>query len=91
MVGRYSVFISKKAGKFLSTKVDRKLKRKILDEILDLEDFPFLSMPHDMAKIKGRENYYRFRSGKIRIIFRIEKSDRNIFVEKIEFRGSAYK
>ncbi|GBE18854.1 hypothetical protein BMS3Abin16_01463 [archaeon BMS3Abin16] len=90
-MGRYSVLISKKADKFLSSKIDKKIKRKILDEILDLEDFPFLALSHDMAKIKGRDNYYRFRIGSVRIIFRIEKSDRKIFIEKIDLRGSAYK
>lgn len=88
---RYSVFISRRADKFLSLKTDGKLKEKILDEISDLRNFPFLTTPHDLAKIKGRQGYYRLRVRDVRIIFRIEKPSRTIYVEKIDYRGSVYK
>ena len=35
--------------------------------------------------------YYRLRKGKVRIIFEIDKIERALFVEKIDFRGDVYK
>ena len=90
-MSKYSIFISRRAYEFLNQKVDEALKVKILKEISDLKNFPFLSIPHDMAKLKGRKNYYRFRIGDVRIIFRIDKPLRKIYVEKIDYRKSAYK
>ncbi len=62
-----------------------------MEEIADLENFPFLSIQHDMAKIKGEKNLYRFRVGNSRIIFRVDKFARKIYVETISQRKSAYK
>ena len=90
-MARYEILISKRAYRFLNERVDREIKEKILDEIADLENFPFLVRSHDMAKLKGKRNYYRFRVGQLRIIFRIDKPSRKIYVEKIDYRKSAYK
>lgn len=89
-MSKYEILISKKAYKFLTEKIDEKLKEKILDEISDLENFPFLLKPHDMAKLKAKKNYYRFRVGELRIIFRIDKASKKIYVEKIDYRKSIY-
>jgi len=90
-MARYEILISKRACRFLNERVDRETKGKILDEVADLENFPFLSRPHDMAKLKGKKNYYRFRVGQLRIIFRIDKPSKKIYVEKIDYRKSVYK
>ncbi len=46
----------------------------------------------DLKKLEGEwEGYYRIRKGKIRIIFSINKTDKVLFVEKIDFRGDVYK
>ena len=66
-------------------------EKKILNEIDDLKNFPFLSIQHDMAKIRGKKNLYRFRIGNIRIIFRVDKVARKIYVEIISQRKTAYK
>lgn len=87
---RYRVLLSKKSYKFLS-EVDRELRLRIIREISDLENFPFLSMLHDLAKLKGEENYYRLRVGDFRIIFKIDKPARTIYVEKIGYRKAIYK
>ena len=42
----------------------------------------------DLKKLVGDwEGYYRLRKGKLRIIFELNKNERVLFVEKIDFRG----
>jgi len=46
----------------------------------------------DVKKLKGEwKGYFRIRKGRLRIIFSIETSHRSIYVERIDFRGDAYK
>lgn len=46
----------------------------------------------DLKKLSGEwEGYYRLRKGKLRIIFEPSKTDKVLFVEKIDFRGDVYK
>jgi mRNA interferase RelE/StbE len=46
----------------------------------------------DLKKLDGDwEGYYRVRKQKIRIIFEIHKTEKIIYVEKVDFRGSVYK
>ncbi len=46
----------------------------------------------DLKKLGGNwEGYYRLRKGKLRIIFEVNKIDKVLFVEKIDFRGDIYK
>lgn len=47
-------------------------------------------MPHDLAKLKGKENYYRLRVGDIRILFKIDKQIKTVCVEKIGHRKRIY-
>ena len=35
--------------------MDEKLRRRIIEEISDLENFPFLTKPYDIAKLKGEK------------------------------------
>jgi mRNA interferase RelE/StbE len=86
---RYRVLLSKKADKFLG-EVSRELGLKVIKEISDLQNFPFLIIHHDLAKLKGRENYYRIRVGDVRVIFRIDKSSKTIYIEKIGYREAVY-
>ena len=71
--------------KFLEN-LDSKRRLEIIEEIEDLENYPFFIKPHDLAKLKGIKNYYRIRIEDIRIIFRIDKENRNIYIEKISYR-----
>jgi mRNA interferase RelE/StbE len=88
-MARYRVLLSRKADKFLG-EVNRELGLKVMKEISDLQNFPFLTMHHDLAKLKGRENYYRIRVGDLRVIFKIDKSSRTIHIEKIGQREAVY-
>lgn len=46
----------------------------------------------DLKKLEGDwAGYYRLRKGKFRIIFEVNKTQKILFVEKIDFRGDVYK
>jgi len=87
---KYRILVSKRADKFIS-EVDEKTRYRIIEEIVDLENFPFFTKIHDIAKLKGIENHFRIRIGKIRIVFKVDKDRRIIYIEKIEYRGRVYK
>ena len=72
------------------SKLDGKVRPQILIQLSDLQNFPFLTMPHDLAKLKGKENYYRLRVGDIRILFKIDKQIKTVCVEKIGHRKRIY-
>jgi len=52
-VTRYKVIVSSRADKFIS-ELNEKLRHKIIEEISDLENFPFCTKPHDIAKLKRK-------------------------------------
>jgi len=46
----------------------------------------------DLKKLAGDWiSYYRLRKGKLRIIFKVKKAVKTLFVEKVDFRGDVYK
>lgn len=46
----------------------------------------------DVKKLKGEwKGYFRIRKGRLRIIFSLDTSHRSIYVERVDFRGDAYK
>lgn len=46
----------------------------------------------DIKRLSGKwKGFYRIRKGKIRIIFSINFHARDVFVDTIDYRGSAYK
>lgn len=46
----------------------------------------------DVKKLTGDwTGYYRLRKGKIRIIFSLNKSEKSLYVEKIDYREDVYK
>ena len=45
----------------------------------------------DLKRLTGKwAGYYRARVGKIRVIFSIDFEERNVFIEIVDNRGSAY-
>lgn len=86
---RYRILISRRADKFLYS-LQIELRRRILEEITDFENFPFLITHHDLAKLRGKEGYYRLRVGEVRVILKIDKKTRTVIVEKISYRERAY-
>jgi mRNA-degrading endonuclease RelE of RelBE toxin-antitoxin system len=51
---------------------------------------PFFTAPHDLAKLKGRKGYYRIRIGELRIIFKVDKEPKKIYIEEIGYRKKIY-
>jgi mRNA interferase RelE/StbE len=46
----------------------------------------------DLKKLVGEwDGYYRLRKGRLRIIFELNKIDKVLFVDRIDFRGDVYK
>ncbi|MFQ5823416.1 MAG: type II toxin-antitoxin system RelE/ParE family toxin, partial [bacterium] len=46
----------------------------------------------DLKKMKGDwKDFFRIRTGKMRIIFKTDFDHRKIFVDRIDFRGDVYK
>ena len=46
----------------------------------------------NLKKLVGNwEGYYRIRIGKMRLIFKVHKENKEIFVEKVDYRGDVYK
>ncbi len=88
MVYENEIKIHKDCIKFLK-KLEPKLKEKVKTVISSLVAFPLVKL--DVVKLRGFENVFRARVGKVRILFEYEKSKRRIWVRKIEFRGRCYK
>jgi len=87
---KWTIHYSKEAKKFMEEhnivyEVREELKnflRKLRGEKINV----------DVKKLKGNwEGYYRLRKGKLRIIFEVNKDNKSIYVERIDFRGEVYK
>ncbi len=83
---KFQVELSSKAFQALS-KLDKINKTRIFKKLKSLEETPF---PVGSLKMEGEENVYRLRSGDIRILYKLLKSEKVILIFKIEKRGKAY-
>jgi mRNA interferase RelE/StbE len=46
----------------------------------------------DAKKLRGGwKGFFRIRKGKLRIIFSLDTAGRSIYIERVDFRGDAYK
>jgi mRNA-degrading endonuclease RelE of RelBE toxin-antitoxin system len=81
----YRIFFHSKADKFLDN-LDGKTKRRLLESILYLENFPEFDTNLDIVKIEGQKDFYRLRIGRIRTMFAVDKTAKTIIVLKISQR-----
>lgn len=45
----------------------------------------------DLKKLKGKwDGFLRIRKGNIRIILKVFKKEKRVFVERVDFRGNVY-
>lgn len=86
---KYHVSVAKKAQKFLDN-LNSKERSRVIVHLKGLADYPFFDNSLDIIKLRGEENFYRIRIGKIRVIFEVEKQSASILMRKISYRESAY-
>lgn len=82
----FHVELGSKAFQALS-KLDKINRTRVIKKIKSLEETPF---PVGSLKMEGEENVYRLRSGDMRILYKLLKSEKVIIIFKIEKRGKAY-
>ena len=60
-----------------------------LGKVLAVKPVP--AQEYDIVKLEGTEGTYRIRIGDIRIVYRVYWELQHIDIQKIEWRGRAYK
>ena len=88
---KYRVIAHRRVHRFISDLKDEKLKSMIKDAIIKLENYPITLREMDVEKIKGLEKTFRIRIRKYRIIFRVNKTEKTIYVTHTEARKRVYK
>jgi mRNA interferase RelE/StbE len=72
---------------------EHKLQEKVREEFKRF--FAAMNMgkaPSNLRELEGKwAGYYRLRKGKIRIVFHLDKTEKALYVERIDFRGNVYK
>lgn len=83
----YNLYLSHKSSKFLD-KLNSSLRRTVKEKIELLKNYPNLNL--DIKKMKGMDNVYRVRIGKIRFLFDVDNDDYSITIVDINVRGNIY-
>jgi len=90
------IILSKNAVKFLDSCIvkDReRIKKKVrvlFEAINQQSSIPFKEL--DIKKLKGDwKGFLRMRIGKVRVIFRVDRIDKEIIIYEIDYRGNLYK
>lgn len=86
---KYRVILSKRAFKFLDS-LDGKTRNRVIADLDKLSNYSSYDKSLDLCKLQGQNDYYRLRTGKIRIIFMLDKKAQSILVRKIAYREAAY-
>ena len=86
---KYRLVLHRKAEKFLDD-LDEKTKQRVLEGILCLADFSGRKRHLDIVKMEGQKDFYRLRTGKVRVMFSVEKKSGTIIILKIARREAAY-
>jgi mRNA interferase RelE/StbE len=89
-VPKYKVLAHRRVHRFIVDTKNENLKRSIIDTLTKLEDYPVSLREMDVEKVKGLERTFRIRIGKYRIIFRVDKMVKTIYVTHAEARKKAY-
>jgi len=83
----YTIRFDKPAEKFIEN-ADKILAKRLLDKIEELKTNPF---PREAEKVKGyKNNVYRVRVGKYRILYVVFIKESLIAVTEIDKRGRIY-
>ena len=86
----YKVIIHKKAKKFLKSR--RNEEQKLISaKIILLKEDPFNHKELDIKKLKGVDNVFRLRIGKIRIVYQVLRNELLVLVIAAKTRSNIYK
>jgi mRNA-degrading endonuclease RelE of RelBE toxin-antitoxin system len=88
-VPKYRLVFHRKAEKALD-RLERKTKQRLLEDIRCLADFSERKSHLDVVKMEGMKDFYRLRSGRLRVMFTLDKPSGTIIILKIEQRERAY-
>ncbi|MEM2999122.1 MAG: type II toxin-antitoxin system RelE/ParE family toxin [Candidatus Bathyarchaeia archaeon] len=86
---KYRVVFHRKAEKALDG-FDKKTQQRLLEDILCLADFSERRSRLDIVRLEGMKGFYCLRSGRLRVIFAVDKPSGTIIILKIEQRERAY-
>lgn len=87
---KWSVEYSRNADRFIQAEAIQDEVRKQIEGFL--RKIRGESINIDVKKLKGEwKGYFRIRKGRLRIIFSIDTGSSSLYVERIDFRGEAYK
>lgn len=86
----YSLKIHKKAAKFFIS-CNHFERKHIKIKLNLLVENPYLHPQLDIKQLKGVENVYRLRIGKIRIVYEIRDNELVVLVISVGSRGDIYK
>jgi mRNA interferase RelE/StbE len=87
-VARYRVLIKPSAAKELEAVDQKKDRQRIVSKILSLAEDP---RPPGHEKLAGREDRYRVRSGRYRIIYSIGDAELEVVVVRVGHRREVYR
>lgn len=87
---RFEIRAKKKAVKFISTIPDDQ-KKRLKELFLTLKEEPVPVKSADVAKLRGFQNIYRIRIGKIRVVYEVKWKEKTLLIHRISFRKDAYK
>lgn len=86
----YKVILNKKVIKFLQRRSESE-KKSIKRKIDLLEQNPIKNENQDIKQLKGVENVYRLRIGKIRLVYQVLNEKLVVILFSAGMRGDIYK
>ena len=84
---KYEVVVHREALKSL-LKLDKKLVQRIRNVFAVLSEN---ARPHDCKKLIGFDDCFRVRVGLYRILYRIDDSEKRVFVYRVAHRKESYR
>ena len=87
-MARYKVLIKPSATKEIEAVDQKKDRQRIVSKILSLAEDP---RPPGHEKLAGREDRYRVRSGRYRIVYSIGDTELEVVVVRIGHRKEVYR
>lgn len=67
-------------------KIPQPDRRRIVEAVSDLADWPATRERRDIRALKGHERHYRLRIGRYRVLFDVESALRIVSVEEVRKR-----